>query len=639
MNWRTTLALAAIAIAVFAYFRFFELKQPSTEEARRQAQNVVKFDRTKIDGVIIQNGDEKIEIRRRDNKWRLETPIKDQADGSLIENLFSDLENWQKDATISAKEIDADKSKLNEYGLNKPKLRLKLIGQDRPPEILFGKDAALEGKMYVRFEDSKETFLAGQSIKKDIDKKAEEFRDRKLTDLSTAQVSRLVLKTPAGEMELQKKTDHWDIMKPLRARANEQKVGDLIAEVTSARIQQFVADDRGDLNAYGLTEPRGSITLFGPEEKKDQKVEIGGSIKVFGQENKGQMLQIGAVPQKGKDQVYVRFAPRGFVYTLPKRIEEILNTKPDDLRDHHLVRIDTNILDRITIDAPGKGKTVLARKGDDWIIATRKNTPADSGEVRRFIDTLQNEQVTRFVEDVASNLPKYGLDKPQLQLTFSSFASENTAETRAGEQAFATVAFGKLDGDNVYARLGDEPFVVAVRRTLLDQVSTNPLQWQEMSIFKVKPEQFHRLSVVAKHEATLARDAKGEWSWVTGSGPINQINLQSLLNTLSNLRAVRWIGPTIPQHGFDKPQLAISFTTSPDDKISHRLFIGSAAGNGTWFAHVDEREGTFVINDSDFNGLRLPLAIAPGSPPAPAAGTNASPIPSASGSPASTPPR
>ena len=640
MNWRTTLVLAAIALAVFAYFRFFELKQPSTEEAKRQAQNVVKFDRTKIDGVIIQNGDEKIEIRRRDNKWRLETPIKDQVDSSLIENLFSDLESWQKDATISAKEIDADKSKLNEYGLNKPKLKLKLIGQDRPPEILFGKDAALEGKMYVRLGDSKETFLAGQSIKKDIDKKPEEFRDRKLTDLNTAQVSRLVLKTPAGEMELQKKSDHWDIMKPLRARANEQKVGDLIAEVTSARIQQFVADDRGDLNAYGLAQPRGSVTLFGPEEKKDQKVEIGGSIKVFGQEDKGQVLQIGAIPQKEKDQVYVRFAPRGFVYTLPKRIEEILNTKPDDLRDHHLVRIDTNILDRIAIDAPGKGKTVLARNGDDWTIASRKNTPANSGQVRRFIDTLQNEQVTRFVEDVASNLPKYGLDKPQLQLTFSSFASENTAETRAGEQAFATVAFGKVDGDNVYVRLADEPFVVAVRRTLLDQISTDPLQWQEISIFKVKPEQIHRLSVVTKHEATLARDAKGEWSWVAGGGPINQTNLQSLLNMLSNLRAVRWVGPTIPQHGFDKPQLAISFTTSPDDKISHRLFVGSAAGDGAWFAHVDEREGTFIINDSDFNVLRLPLAISPGSPPGPAgASAKASPVPSAGASPVSSPPR
>src|SRR5438477_2439271 len=640
MNWRTTFVLAAIVLAVFAYFRFFELKQPGTEEAKRQAQNVVNFDRAKIDGVIIQNGDEKIEMRRRDSKWRLETPIKDQADASLIENLLSDLENWQRDGTISAKEIEADKNKLTEYGLNKPKLRLKLIGQDRPPEILFGKDAALEGKMYVRFEDSKETFLAGQSIKKDIDKKPEEFRDRKLTDLSTAQVSRLILKTPAGEMELQKKGDHWDIMKPLRARADEQKVRDLIAQVTSSRIQQFVADDRGDLHAYGLADPRGSITLFGQEEKKHQKVEIGGSIKVFGQEDKGQMLQIGAVSQKEKDQVYARFAPRGFVYTLPKRIEEVLNTKPDDLRDHHLVRIATNILDRITIDAPGKSKTVLARKGDDWTIASSKNTPANSGEVRRFIDALKNEQVARLVEEVASNLPKYGLDKPQLQMTFSSFASENTAETRAGEQAFSTVAFGKVDGDNVYVRLADEPFVVAVRRTLLDQISTDPLQWQEMSIFKVKPEQIQRLSVVAKHEATLARDAKGEWSWVAGGGPINQTNLQSLLNMLSNLRAVRWVGPTIPQHGFDKPQLAISFTTSPDDKISHRLFVGSTAGDGTWFAHVDEREGTFIINDSDFNVLRLPLAISPGSPPGPAAASaKASRVPSASASPVSSPPR
>ena len=429
MNWRNTLILAIIALAGVAYFRFFEMKRPGTEEARRQSQNMVNFDRTKIDGIVIQNGDQKIEIRRSDNKWRLETPIKDQADGALVETLLSDLENWQKEGTIPAKEIDSDKSKLAEYGLNNPKLKLKLLGQDRPPEILFGKDAAMEGRMYVRFQNSKETFLAGQSVKKDIDKKPEEFRDRKLTDLSNAQVRRVVLKTPAGEIELEKKDTNWEILKPLRARADDQKVNDLISQVTSARIGQFVADDRGDLRPYGLAEPRGSITLFDQEQKKDQKVEIGESIKVAGREDKGQTLQIGAIPEKEKEQVYVRFAPRGSVYTLPKKIEEILNTKPADLRDNHLVRIDTNILDRITIDAPGKTKTVLARKDGNWTIANRNNAPADAGAVRRMIDALQNERVTKFVEDVASNLPKYGLDKPQLQLTFSSFASENTAET------------------------------------------------------------------------------------------------------------------------------------------------------------------------------------------------------------------
>ena len=617
MNWRNTLILAIIALAGVAYFRFVEMKRPGTEEAQRHAQNMLNVDRTKIDGIVIQNGDQKIEIRRRDNKWRLETPIKDQADGALVETLLSDLENWQKEGTIPAKEINAVKSKLTEYGLNNPKLKLKLLGRDRPPEILFGKDAAMEGRMYLRFQNSKETFLASQSVKKDIDKKPEEFRDRKLTDLSNAQVRRVVLKTPAGEMELGEQNTHWGILKPLRARADDQKVNDLISQVTSARIGQFVADDRGDLRPYGLAEPRGSITLFDQEQKKDQKIEIGESIKVAGREDKGQTLQIGAIPEKEKEQVYVRFAPRESVYTLPKKIEEILNTKPADLRDNHLVRVDTSILDRITIDAPGKTKTVLARKDGNWTVASRNNAAADSGAVRRMLDRLQDERVTKFVEDVASNLPKYGLDKPQLQLTFSSFASENTAETKAGEQPFATIAFGKEEGDNVYARLTDEPFVVAVRRGLLDQISPDSMRWQDLSIFKFKPEQIHRLSVTTDKELSLERDQNNQWHWLKGTGAINQANLQPLLNTLSNLYTVRWLGATTPQHGFDKPSLVLVFTTSSDNKTSHKLTVGAQNNDGTLCARVDGRDGTFAISGSDFNNLKSPLETQATASPSP----------------------
>jgi hypothetical protein len=627
MNWRNTLTLAIITLGGVAYFRFVEMKRPGTEEARRQAQNMVNVDRTKIDGIVIQNGDQKIEIRRRDNKWRLETPIKDQADAALVETLLSDLENWQKDGTIPAKEIDADKSKLAEYGLTNPKLKLKLLGHDRPPEILFGKDAAMEGKMYVRFQNSKETFLAGQSVKKDIDKKPEEFRDRKLTDISNAQVQRVVLKTPAGEIELEKKDTHWEILKPLRARADDEKVNDLISQITSARIEQFVAEDRGDLRPYGLSEPRGSITLFDQERKKDQKVEIADSVKVPGREDKGQTLQIGATPEKQTDQIYVRFAPRGSVYTLPKKLEEILNTKPADLRDNHLVRIDTNILDRITIDAPDKAKTVLARKDGNWTIVTRNNAPADSGAVRRLIDRLQNERVTKFVEDVASNLPKYGLDKPQLQVTFSSFASENTAETKAGEQPFAKIAFGKEDGEQVYARLTDEPFIVAVRRAVIDEIPPDPLRWQDLSIFKFKPQEIHRLSVITDKELSLERDQNKQWHWLKGNGVINQANLESLLGALSNLYAVRWLGTTTPQQGLEKPQLVLTFAGSAGDKALHKLTIGARNNDGTICARVDGRDGTFAISSSDFNSLKLPIETQGTASPASTPPANASPTP------------
>ena len=600
MRTKTTLILLALAIAGSCWVIFYEKDRPNTEESQRRAQNVLNFERDNVEGIVIGNGDDKIELRRIGDKWRLEAPIKDQADGSAISTLLTDLEAWQKDQTFTAKEIDADRTRLDEYDLVKPKLRLKLLGKEMPPEIWFGKDAALEGKMYVRFADAKDTFLARQTVRNNVAKKPEEFRDRKLTELTTAQVNRLVLKTAAGEVELEKQGDLWQIVKPLRARADRQKVGDLLAQVTTAQIQQFVAEDRGDLQPYGLAEPRGSVALFA------------------GDDQQGQTLQIGGTPEKEKDQVYVRFFARNFVYTLPKKIEEILNTTPADLRDRHLVRIDTDNLDRLTIDARDKGKTVLARKNAAWEIANRNNQPANTAEVNRLLETLKNEQVTKFVEDVASDLPKYGLDQPQLQLTFSSFASENTAETGAGEHPFATLSFGRIDGDVVYARVGEEPFIVAVRRALLDSIFTDPVQWQEVAIFKFKPDEVHRLIVVANGETTLVRGATNEWTRAQGTEPINTVNLQSLLNTLTNLRAVRWLGGAPPPQAFDQQQIAITFTTSPDDKATHKLIVGGPSGDGMWYARVEGRDGIFILSNPDFNALRLPLAPeAP--PPTPAA--------------------
>ena len=206
--------------------------------------------------------------------------------------------------------------------------------------------------------------------------------------------------------------------------------------------------------------------------------------------------------------------------------------------------------------------------------------------------------------------PKFGLDKPQLLLTFSSFASENTAETTAGEHPFATIAFGKTEGDSVYARLGDEPFIVAVRRGLLDSIFADPLQWQELAIFRFKPEDVQSVTVVTDRESALVRNANKEWTWVEGSEPINQVNVQSLLNTLTGLRAVRWAGATTPAHAFDKPQVTVTFTTSPDDKKMHKLIVGGSAGEGM-FARIEAREGTFIISGPAFNALRLPLVAAP----------------------------
>src|SRR5437763_5462424 len=162
MKTKTTLGLLVVAVAVGLYIKFYESKRPNTEEAKRQAGNVVNFERETLDGIVIQNGDDRIELKKQDQKWRIEAPFKDQADRGAVENLINDLDSWAKFDSIPAKEIEKNKNLLDEFGLSKGKLKLKLLGKNAPPEIAFGNDAALQGKMYVRTGENREVVIEAQ---------------------------------------------------------------------------------------------------------------------------------------------------------------------------------------------------------------------------------------------------------------------------------------------------------------------------------------------------------------------------------------------------------------------------------------------------------------------------------------------
>jgi len=92
------------------------------------------------------------------------------------------------------------------------------------------------------------------------------------------------------------------------------------------------------------------------------------------------------------------------------------------------------------------------------------------------------------------------------------------------------------------------------------------------------------------------------------------------VNTLASLHAVRWIA-NVPPATFDKPELVLSFTTSPDDKAQYKLRIAGLSPDGTSLARTDEHEGIFVISNSDLKALRAALV----QPPSPSPAASASP--------------
>lgn len=593
MKTRNTILLLLIAAGLFVYVRFYETKRPGTAEIEDQSKHLVTFDRDDINGITITNNQEKIELRRsgKDQPWRLEAPVKDRADAARLDQLLTSIEKSQKETTID----EDSKTKIKDFGVLKSNLRLKLLGRNAPPEILFGKDAAVEGKLYARLDGSKSVSVIGNELKNLITKKADDFRDGKLTNTSAAQVTKLGIKSAAGEVELQKDGDHWQINKPVKARADDAKVADLIAQTINARIDTFVPEKDANASATGLADPRGTVSIF-----------LEGN-------DKPAVLHLGQSPEKESGKVYAKISTRDVVALLQKKATDILDIKPDDVRDKHLLRVNLDIVDRIHIQAAGKPKITLARKEENWSIQSDGDKRVNGAEVRRLAAGLQKQEVAAFVADVASDLPKYGLDQPQLKVTFSSYASENTAETKAGENPIVTVSFGKIDGDNVYARLEDEPFIVSVNKSVLDRVFTDPAQWQELAVNKLKPESIVALEVQKPPQPSIAlsRNEKGGWQLATGEGAVNEINIQSLCNTLASLRAVRWTGGSLSGLGFEQPTLVISFTTA--DKKTSRLTIGSATAEGMWNAATDAASGAFVLSRPDVDALQATLTQPPAS--------------------------
>jgi hypothetical protein len=603
MKFRSTLILLLVAIGFGAYIFFVEKDKPGARQAAEDAKKVVALDRDKISAITIKSAEATIELRKGANDvWTMEAPVKDRANTMTISSLMTAAE-FLNFTSIIGEDKPVEKEQLKDFGLASAETKVTFISDGKPVELQFGKDAAIEGKVYVKLADSKKVYVISNDLKNQITKRPDEFRDRKLTDLDTEQVQKLAIKTPAGEIEAEKKNEHWSLTKPLKARGDDTKIRDIISQASAAHIESFVADS-ANLAAFGLDQPRGTVSLFVEGRDKPSLLQIGANLK----------------EEKEKDKIYAKLSTREAVVVLPKTIEALLATKPNDLREKNLVRFEPDIVDRVAIEAAGKEKVVLARKGESWVRLGEKETPINAATATRLLNDMKNQLVSEFVSDVATELEKYGLDQPSVKVTLSSYSSENTPETKAGERQIVTIIFGKTEGVSVYAKLDDEPFIVSVPTQTVTSIPTDPLQWQDETIYTLKPEEITSLEVTKGDQPTFSIEReKDKWKLAKGDGTLNQVAVQSLVNTLATLRAVRWIGAANPEDGFEKPAVIVIFKTSGN--IGGKLTLGALVDDG-WRAAAEGLTGTFAVSKPDAEALMLaliekPAAPAPASPTAP----------------------
>ncbi len=592
MNNKTTIALLVAVAALLGIIVFYESSLPKSWQAAGRGQVLVAFDKEKVEGIDIVSNEDKVELRRSGAKWFMESPVKDRANSMAIAEILA------KCAELTKEPVDgcgkSDRKQINDFGLSKPAIRLKLIGRGMPAELLLGKDTAVEGKIYARLEGSREVSVVSSQLRALMTRKPDEFRDPVLADFEARNVKKFSVKTLAGDVDFTREGSRWNIIKPIRARADFAQVTAFLNSVLQTPVGAFLPENKGNLNSYGLSEPRGGVTF-----------------QLLGQTHPVS-LEIGARDEK-TGRVYGRFSNRGGIFLLPTESENILKLLPNNLRDRSLARIDLDAVDRITLEPAGKPAVRLIRSQEEWVVSNEEkgvlseSVPANKIKVLQAVGELQSRKVTAFVADVASDLGKYGLDQPRLRVTFSSYSSENTADTQAGERPLLTIAFGKIEGDIVYARLENEPFVVSVPASVLDLLGTSWAVWRQPSIFRIRPQEIVAVTItiysegMARGSLTLRSEA-GNWN--TGErtfGIVNRDNIAKFVKMLSCITAQHWTddpGPLIPA-------MVVEFT-GPNHHI-YRLATGVPAQDGSCLATFQGKPGIFRLSAADLANLQLRL--------------------------------
>jgi hypothetical protein len=213
------------------------------------------------------------------------------------------------------------------------------------------------------------------------------------------------------------------------------------------------------------------------------------------------------------------------------------------------------------------GDIVLASKDGRWQMMAPLQTEADTRVVQAMLRSLVLGKITRVVEEQATALAPFGLDKPSMTLTL-------TADSRQ-----ETVSIGESGpiSSTLYAMRASDKKVLLTDLSTKDFLNKTLLSFRKKEIFSVDSNQAERVRLTyPKTEIVLYRsddkDNKKKWSIrYPIEASADQPEVRTLLMKLDDLKALAFIDPG-PQHDEQLKKL-----TKPDI----RIMLYAAGGDHT----------------------------------------------------------
>ncbi len=357
------------------------------------------------------------DITEATNEWKMTQPVETKANTRAVEDIVSALDG------LKAVVFEADGDyKPASYGLVQPRITVTLqeSASDRIQKLRIGSDAETPGRIYVARPEHHAVYAVNREIYTKLNRTVFDLRDKRVIDFQRTSTHQFTLRQGDNEIVCQKNANgDWEITAPLKLKADEKAVDDLLFGVDALRAVAFVDDRPRHLQPYGLDSPSIEASFMTPGTEPT-------------------VLLVGRM--KG-DNIYVKAQNAEPVFLVKKTLLNLVDTGVAGLRHKQILDFDSDDATRIVLKH-GAVNLTCQKQGVNWRLTRPVQEQAKNGVVRSLLLSVNQLTVEAFLE-VPPPIATTGFDAQEIQLAIT-LKDRTEHQLEIGKPADDTHYYGRL---------------------------------------------------------------------------------------------------------------------------------------------------------------------------------------------------
>ncbi len=625
MQFRTTIALFVVAVAMVGYIWFVERHQESTDDRiRRDVEGrtlEVSWSEVKAFEVTRDGETVRLERVREPDVWEVVKPARNQASKRAVDEILARMEIFREKRRVPP---PVDFARL---GLDPPRIVFRVWWGEKDATLHLGDPVAVGSNpdRYARWEGAAGAFTVDPQVFKALDKPPSGFMERRLFDVAPEKIDRVTLAStgaaggPPVTLEFVRTGDDWWIAGAHDLRPDLDQLRKLIEAIKGAEVQEWLDATALAANPADLDKPwlRATVAEEGPK-------------------GKSVVAEFGAPVNPERSLYYGKRSGADGGFTAKASVPAALEPDPVRLRSKIYFDLPEHHLARIEIRSPW-GKTAIASDESGWQALEPAGLPVDYGSVHTWLTRIKVFPMVEFPGPATVDLAPFGLDRPRITLAVTMMPPDRS---RTDNYEFR-IGWTDAAPDRVFAITKDGREVVRLDPGVLSEFRKGPLAFRRKDVFhagaRTRIRSFtldrvlpapeggtpaRRTQVCSRDrvtEAGVERDTPWmvrEDSTVKKATPEWAEEVAAHLTDLYALDFVESSPGTLAPFGLDAPAVTVTFTWWNGEgpqagQTTEVLKIGGSSPDGLRYAMLAAQPIVFVIDPGMAQSFERDLTLPP----------------------------